>query len=139
MALFERQNVPVAQPVRVPYVRTPVVPERLNPGEIVLFKSRGEQMLSKLTRRMPLELLLMALLLVTACGRSDPYEAKFPQVGLGDDRPRVVALMGPPASVNSIKVPLLKAEQWIWRAPGRGRIYTVIVSMDRTVAKVSVE
>jgi hypothetical protein len=88
---------------------------------------------------MPLELLLMALLLVTACGRSDPYSTKFPQVGLGDDRARVIALMGPPASVNSMEVPFLKAEQLVWRAPGSGRIYTVIVSLDRTVSKLSVD
>ena len=32
MALFQRQYVPVAQPVRVQYVRVPVVPVKLDPA-----------------------------------------------------------------------------------------------------------
>jgi hypothetical protein len=69
----------------------------------------------------------------------DPYAGKYPQVGIGDDRARVISLMGQPDSVNSVEVPLLKADQLIWRAPGRGRVYVVTVIMDRAVAKLSVD
>jgi hypothetical protein len=60
-------------------------------------------------------------------------------VSLGDDRARVINLMGQPDCVNFVEVPLLKAEQWVWRAPGKGRVYVVMMTMDRTVAKLSVD
>lgn len=82
----------------------------------------------------------MAVLLVTACVGYDPYVTKFPQIALGDNRARVIDLMGQqPDSVYSVEVPLLKAEQLAWRTPGKGRIYLVLVVMDRTAAKFSVD
>lgn len=84
-------------------------------------------------------LLGIALLLGTSCGQLDPYATKYPQVGIGDDRARVISLMGQPDSVNSVEVPLLKAEQLVWRAPGKGRVYVVTVIMDHAVAKLSVD
>ncbi len=98
-------------------------------------------MLSNLTRRLTLggSVLALAFLLLPACSQLDPYAAKYPQVGIGDDRARVISLMGQPDSVNSVEVPLLKAEQLVWRAPGKGRLYIVTVVMDRTVAKLSVD
>jgi len=83
--------------------------------------------------------LALALLFLTACSQLDPYAAKYPQLAIGDDRARVIGVMGQPDSVNSVEVPLLKAEQLVWRAPGRGRVYVVTVIMDRAVAKLSVD
>ena len=98
-------------------------------------------MLTKLNRRLiPGSAVLgLALLFLTACSQLDPYAAKFPQLAIGDDRTRVIGVMGQPDSVNSVEVPLLTAEQLVWRAPGRGRVYVVTVIMDRAVAKLSVD
>ncbi|MBO3706115.1 MAG: hypothetical protein J5X21_06865 [Candidatus Accumulibacter sp.] len=83
--------------------------------------------------------IVAAILLVTACIGHDPYITKFPQIALGDNRVRVIDLMGQPDSVNSVEVPLLRAEQLAWRAHGKGRIYLVLIVMDRTAAKFSVD
>lgn len=79
------------------------------------------------------------ILLVTACIGHDPYITKFPQIALGDNHLHVIDLMGQPDSVNSVEVPLLKAEQLAWRAPVKGRTYLVLMVMDRTAAKFSVD
>jgi len=81
------------------------------------------------------------LLLVAGCGTLDPYAERFPRVNLGDDSERVIETMGSrPEVVNSIEIPVLKAEQWAWRAPGiRGRVYIVLLIMDHAVAKASVD
>jgi hypothetical protein len=81
------------------------------------------------------------LLMVTGCGNLDPYAEKFPRVNIGDDSQHVIETMGNrPDVVNSVEVPVMKAEQWAWRAPGiRGRIYIVLLVMDHTVAKASVD
>lgn len=82
---------------------------------------------------------VISMMLAVACGQLDPYTAKFPQVGLGDNRARVIDVMGrSPDTVNSVEVPLLKAEQLAWRAPGTGRVYLVLMVMDRTAAKFTV-
>lgn len=83
--------------------------------------------------------LTTVLLLAAACGQFDPYAMKFPQIGIGDNRARVIELMGQPDSVNSVEVPLLKVEQLAWRAPGKGRIYLTLMVMDCTAAKFSVD
>jgi hypothetical protein len=81
------------------------------------------------------------LLMVTGCGNLDPYAEKFPHVNFGDDGQRLIETMGNrPDVVNSVEVPMMKGEQWAWRAPGiRGRVYIVLLIMDHTVAKASVD
>lgn len=84
-------------------------------------------------------LLAATILLVTACVGHDPYATKYPQVALGDNRTRVIDVMGQPDSINSVEVPLLKAEQLAWRAPNKGRVYLVLMVMDRATAKLAVD
>ena len=81
------------------------------------------------------------LLMATGCGNRDPFAERFPHISLGDDSQRVVETMGErPDVVNSVEVPVLKAEQWAWRAPGiRGRVYIVLLIMNHTAAKVVVD
>lgn len=81
----------------------------------------------------------VTLLLVTACSQIDPFADKFQQVGLGDSRSRVVAVMGRPESVNSVEIPLIKAEQMAWRAPMKGRVYIILIVMDHVAAKGAVD
>lgn len=95
---------------------------------------------SRFANTLQRSLLAATILFVTACASYDPYAAKFPLVGLGDNRARVIEVMGqPPDSVNSVEVPLVKAEQLSWRSPGKGRLYLVLMVMDRTAAKFSVD
>jgi hypothetical protein len=79
------------------------------------------------------------LLLATACSQIDPLADKFQQVRIGDSRARVVAVMGPPDSVNTVEVLLIKAEQIIWRAQIKGRAYIVLIVMDKIALKAAVD
>lgn len=94
-----------------------------------------------LVRSMPkYTVFVISLMLAAACDQLDPYKAKFPQVGLGDNRARVIDVMGQsPDTVNSVEVPLLKVEQLAWRAPGTRRVYLVLMVMDRSAAKFTVD
>jgi hypothetical protein len=94
-----------------------------------------------LVRQMPkYAVFTISLMLAAACHQLDPYAAKFPQVGLGDNRARVIDVMGQsPDTVNSVEVPLLMAEQLAWRAPSTRRVYLVLMVMDRTAAKFAVD
>lgn len=88
---------------------------------------------------LPRLLLAATILLVTACAGRDPYATKYAQVALGDNRTRVIDVMGQPDSIDSVEVPWLKAEQLAWRAPYKGRVYLVLMVMDRATAKLSVD
>lgn len=96
----------------------------------------GRQRFASILQR---SLLAAIILLVTACAGYDPYATKYPQVALGDSRTRVIDVMGQPDSINSVEVPLLKAEQLAWRAPNRGRVYIVLIVMDHATAKFAVD
>lgn len=84
-------------------------------------------------------IVVITFLLVTACSQFDPHADTFQQIGLGDSRARVVAVMGRPESVNSVEIPLIKAEQMAWRAPMKGRVYIILIVMDHVAAKCAVD
>ena len=80
-------------------------------------------------------LAVVTVMVLTGCNNLDPYAEKFGSVEVGDSRERVVELMGQPSVVNSIEVPLVRAEQLTWKSPANARVYTVRLVMDRVATK----
>lgn len=75
------------------------------------------------------------LMTLAGCNNFDPYAERFGNVQVGDSRERVVQVMGEPSAVNSIEVPLVRAEQLTWKSPANARVYTVRLAMDRVATK----
>lgn len=78
---------------------------------------------------------LVSIATLSGCGWLDPYPSKFDQIAIGEARTKAVEVLGEPASVNSIEVPLVKIEQLAWRAPFGSRVYIVHTALGYVVSK----
>ena len=84
------------------------------------------------------KILLPVFFVVAGCHKLDPYADKFHNIAIGAERRQAVEVMGPPHSVNSIEVPLVRVEQLAWKAVS-GRVYIVHTAMDRVVSKSQIQ
>ena len=104
----------------------------MNPTLPVPFPARS--------KRLPFAFCLLAAgLMLVGCDRLDPYASKFEQIEIGAERAEVVDRLGPPSSVNSIEIPMMKIEQLAWRAPLGSRVYLVHTALGYVVSKSIVQ
>ena len=79
------------------------------------------------------------ILSAVACNNLDPYAEKWPQIEIADSRSRAIEVMGSPTTVNSIEVPLVRAEQLTWKSSANQRVYILTIVMNRVAAKTIVQ
>jgi len=83
--------------------------------------------------------MLPLVLGLSACTALDPYADKFNRVAVGDSRASVMSTMGTPSGSSSIEAPMVSLDSMTWRAPPNGKLYIVVVAMDRVVAKSAIQ
>ena len=83
--------------------------------------------------------MLPLVLGLSACTALDRYAEKFDRVAVGDSRASVMSTMGTPSGSSSIQAPMVSLDSMTWRAPLNGKLYIVVVAMDRVVAKSAIQ
>lgn len=85
--------------------------------------------------------LIGCILSVTTTGCNGPpvmidvYEKPFVAIAIGDSRDRLIEMMGPPDSMNSLGIPLVQLEELSWRSPAHSRTYKVKIVNNRVAVK----
>ncbi|HRD48450.1 MAG: hypothetical protein JNK95_12625 [Candidatus Competibacter sp.] len=89
--------------------------------------------------RTPLLIGCTLVLAATGCNdlpaKLDLYEKPFAAIAIGDNRDRLIKMMGLPSSINSLAIPMVQLEELIWKSPANLRIYSVFIAQDRVAMK----
>ena len=69
------------------------------------------------------------------CTTTDPYDKAFAQLRIGATRQEVTqAMRDPPNQRSRLDLPLVDAEQLVWKSSG-GRHYVAVFALDHLVSK----
>lgn len=90
-------------------------------------------------RRPRLGAIVAFALTLGACNSMDSIADRFDKVSIGDSRSSVIAALGSPSSANTLEVPMVRLDSMAWKSQANGKVYLVLVALDRVVAKTAIQ
>lgn len=79
------------------------------------------------------------VVMLGACSTFDTLASKFEKVAVGDSRASVVQTMGTPEHSNTLEVPMVRLDTMAWKSALSGKVYLVLIALDRVVAKTAIQ